>query len=104
MKKPSDLPPGVSTGMIPGNEPEALDPLEGAAKRDATLSCDPAEMPVSYSIKIEPLHNQKCVRVVFNFAEPERLKGLEAFHFTLNHWEAGVFARKLEIARKGMKP
>lgn len=74
------------------------------AARDSRNSMDQADaIPVSYRIVIEPLHNQKLVRVVFTIASPPQMAGLEAFHFTLPHEEAGIFARKMEIARKKIR-
>jgi hypothetical protein len=81
--------------------------LHAVATREGADSNDqPAAnaLPVSYRITIEPLHNRKLLQVVFIFDEPEHLRGIEAFHFTMSHTDSGVFSRKIESGRKKIAP
>lgn len=87
--------------------PPVEETIAATAQRDRQDSTDqmPAPgMPVSYSISIAPIPELQVVQVVYKFALPAHLAGVEAFHFTLNHAEAGIFARKLESCRKKIKP
>lgn len=74
--------------------------------KDAAGPAEQAPAPeCSYNISIQPVQARhgKVVRIVLTFAKPENLAGQEYASFMLPYAAAGIFARKIESARKFCK-
>lgn len=65
--------------------------------KDKKQQQEPQEWPVAYGIEIATIGTR--IRVAFVFKEPEHLKGVEAFHFTLSSSEADAFIAKIRAER-----
>lgn len=80
--------------------PEQAAPTEHTAAPLGT-----AGLPTSYNISITPVQTPagKAVRIVLTFVKPEALAGQEYCSFMLPYQVAGMFARKIESARKHIR-
>ena len=85
--------------------PQPALPVQAAPTEHTNAPLGGEPLPTAYNISITPVQTGafKAVRIVLTFAKPETLAGQEYCSFMLPYDVAGMFARKIESARKHIR-